>query len=176
MIVNIVSPSGDTVRLVNRNWNRHYLNIWFDTDEPEDGPGELEDYNGYDARGLWVIQACQYTSHIDFIFDSWAIQVYGEESGLGDDGQKPLKFGIISNYPNPFNSLVKIQFGLSGPGLTTLAIYDILGRKVATLLDRYLPSMVHSVTWNAGNLPSGVYFYRLKSSGKTAYGQVTLLK
>ena len=64
-------------------------------------------------------------------------------------------------YPNPFNNMTRITFTIDKTAKVTLAVYDILGRPVATLLDRGMEIGTHSVVFNAGDLPSGVYLYRL---------------
>jgi hypothetical protein len=84
----------------------------------------------------------------------------------------PQQFGLSQNYPNPFNPVTKIRFDLakSGSGmsgangtLTKLVIFDILGREIATLVNKQLVPGTYEVDWNAGNQSSGVYFYRLIS-------------
>jgi hypothetical protein len=172
----IVSPWQDSVYLINYNLDRRYLNIWFDTDSAEDGPGELEEYSGHNARGLWVINPIQRAGHYDFLFSRWAIEVIGQPMGIDADLQTPLVFGVLSSYPNPFNSSISFKFALSEPGFTSLKIYNILGQEVATLFDSELPAAVHNITWRAGDMPSGIYYYRLKSGDKLARGEITLTK
>jgi hypothetical protein len=79
----------------------------------------------------------------------------------------PKTFELYPNYPNPFNPYTKINYRLPGVGgqyTVSLQIYDILGREVETLVNGTLESGSYSVTFNAENLPSGVYFYRLKTA------------
>jgi photosystem II stability/assembly factor-like uncharacterized protein len=66
-------------------------------------------------------------------------------------------------FPNPFNPTTTISFTLAKSSFTTLTIYDILGRRVATLLGKILPAGNYSTVWNAGEFSSGVYFYCLRS-------------
>lgn len=77
-------------------------------------------------------------------------------------------FYLQQNYPNPFNPSTKINFGLKKAGNVEITVYNILGNKVATLLNGYKPAGNHSVSFDARNLPagrqglsSGVYFYRI---------------
>jgi hypothetical protein len=73
---------------------------------------------------------------------------------------------LSQNYPNPFNPSTTISFVLSNPGLVTLKIYDVLGREVATLLDKeQLEAGEQRLEYNADNLTSGIYFYRLNVNG-----------
>jgi subtilisin-like proprotein convertase family protein len=176
LIIKLISPWQDTVYLANRNVNRRYLNCWFDTEQVEDGPGQLEDFAGHSIQGQWILHLIEPAGHVDFILSRWAIEVYRENSQAVDGPIQPEKFGILSVYPNPFNSSVKICFGIETPGQTTLKVYNILGEEVTTLVNSELPSAEHSVTWNANGVPSGVYFYELKSQGRTDKGRVTLIK
>jgi hypothetical protein len=75
----------------------------------------------------------------------------------------PFEFTLHQNYPNPFNPSTTITFTLPSRSLVSLKIFDMLGREIATVLSAELPSGRHSHQWHAGNLPSGVYFYRLQA-------------
>jgi hypothetical protein len=72
-------------------------------------------------------------------------------------------YQLYQNYPNPFNSNTKFQFTISKSGFLTLNIYDLLGQKVATLVEGKLEAGDHTVQFNASALASGVYFYRLQA-------------
>ncbi|NUN71393.1 MAG: T9SS type A sorting domain-containing protein, partial [Bacteroidetes bacterium] len=81
------------------------------------------------------------------------------------------------NYPNPFNPTTTIGFTLEGSGMTTLIIYDVLGKQVRTIVNEQLESGVyHLRTFDASDLSSGVYVARLSSSGRTQIKRMLLLK
>ena len=85
---------------------------------------------------------------------------------LGSDGDAPAAFGLLQNHPNPFNPSTRIRFNAARPGHARLEIFDIAGRRVATLLDEPVAAGLSSLDWNgtdhAGReLPSGLYFSRL---------------
>ena len=69
---------------------------------------------------------------------------------------------LYQNYPNPFNPVTTIEFQIPNTDLVSIKIYDILGREITTLLDKIVPAGWHQVHWDAGTVPSGVYFYRLQ--------------
>jgi hypothetical protein len=82
----------------------------------------------------------------------------------------PRRTALRQNVPNPFNPSTRIPFAISQAGRVTLAVYDVRGRRVATLVDRDLPAGEHRVDWqgkdDAGHdIASGVYFYRLDAPG-----------
>jgi len=79
-------------------------------------------------------------------------------------------------YPNPVNSQVNISFGIKQPGTVAIEIYDLLGRKTGSLINEFMTAGSHRVTWNAGDLPSGIYFYRLQAGGDSYHGRMVLLK
>ncbi|MBI4535150.1 MAG: T9SS type A sorting domain-containing protein, partial [Ignavibacteriae bacterium] len=68
-------------------------------------------------------------------------------------------------YPNPFNPTTRIRFTIPSSGFTTLKVYDVLGNEVATLVNQEMNSGSHETRWNATGMASGVYFYRLATSG-----------
>ncbi len=75
----------------------------------------------------------------------------------------PGEFRLGQNYPNPFNPTTTIVFNVLGSGFVSLKVYDVLGREVATLVNRQESAGGHTVTFDASRLPSGVYFYRLEA-------------
>jgi hypothetical protein len=75
----------------------------------------------------------------------------------------PATCVLMQNYPNPFNSLTRISFSLLHHQFVTLEVYNSLGQKVGTLLNRKLPPGSHNVEFDASTLPSGAYFYRIKA-------------
>jgi len=75
----------------------------------------------------------------------------------------PSSFALQQNYPNPFNPTTRIAYTLARASSVTLTVYDILGREVTTLVNEKQEPGTHSISWNASNVPSGVYFYTLRS-------------
>jgi hypothetical protein len=88
----------------------------------------------------------------------------------------PRKFALDQNYPNPFNPSTKISYTLSANGMARLSVYDILGRQVAVLVNEVQKAGQHDVTFMADHLSSGVYFYKLESTGTTITKRMIFLK
>jgi len=77
----------------------------------------------------------------------------------------PETFVLKQNYPNPFNPTTTIEYSLPNPSFTTLKIYDILGREIQTLVQERQTAGPHSVVFEARDLPSNIYFYKLEGDG-----------
>jgi hypothetical protein len=77
--------------------------------------------------------------------------------------QSPTSVLLYQNYPNPFNPQTEITFEISEPEWVTLSVYDALGRKVVTLLDQVLASGRHQSTFDASQLPTGIYYYQIQA-------------
>jgi hypothetical protein len=88
----------------------------------------------------------------------------------------PVTDSKLNNSPNPFNTSTSIQFNLTEEMEVRIYIYDILGRKIETLFSGEKSAGSHRVTWNADNLPSGVYFYRLQAGDFNETASCLLLK
>jgi uncharacterized membrane-anchored protein len=88
----------------------------------------------------------------------------------------PTKFNLFQNFPNPFNPATEIRFDLKQAGPTVLKIYNMLGRVVATLVDEDLQAGAYKITFEATDLPSGVYTYRLETQNLTEVRKMILLR
>ena len=90
--------------------------------------------------------------------------------------QLPRQFELLQNYPNPFNPTTNIGFRIANAGLVTLKVYDVLGRRVATLVDKVEQPGNYEVQFNGARFASGVYFYRLDAGGKLLTHKMILIK
>ncbi len=97
-------------------------------------------------------------------------------SGIEDIPKVPDQFTLCSNYPNPFNAQTTISYELAKRSYVSLDIYDLLGRKIGSLQNEYQDAGMHSVVWNAGDLSSGLYYYRLQVGDLSQVKRCTLIK
>lgn len=88
----------------------------------------------------------------------------------------PTGYSITQNYPNPFNPVTTIRYSIPTPSKVVIKIFDILGNEIAILMDKEKHVGTYELTWNAANLPSGVYFYRLTAGDFIATKKMVLLK
>lgn len=93
-----------------------------------------------------------------------------------EDNAKPVSFTLDQNYPNPFNPSTTIKFNLSGRSNVSLRVFDMLGREVATLVNGVREAGNHEVNFNASNLTSGLYIYKLEAGSQTATRKMMLVK
>ncbi|TKJ40125.1 hypothetical protein CEE37_10340 [candidate division LCP-89 bacterium B3_LCP] len=103
----------------------------------------------------------------------------GEEFGEVGEGSTPAlqeNFALLGAFPNPFNPTTVISFDLRVASLVKFTVYDISGRRVAELVDGWRDVGVHEVTWNASEMASGIYVYRLTAGEFAASGKMVLIK
>ncbi|RKY91345.1 MAG: hypothetical protein DRQ13_11535, partial [Ignavibacteriae bacterium] len=77
----------------------------------------------------------------------------------------PANFALEQNYPNPFNPSTKITFILAVDSKVSLKVFDVLGQEVANLINGNVAAGSHEINFNASNVNSGVYFYRIDAAG-----------
>jgi len=129
--------------------------IW-DTDEGEYGEGEITVRSRDDSDTANVM--------------------IGETTSLTDESSVVTEYRLSQNYPNPFNPATIIEFALPQPGDVELSVYNILGHRVATLVNEQKQAGHHQVTFDAGNLASGLYFYRIRAGEFTNTRKLMLIK
>ncbi|HMN23734.1 MAG TPA: M1 family aminopeptidase [Ignavibacteriaceae bacterium] len=104
---------------------------------------------------------------------------YNGEFDYSDEVEEvnfPDVYSLEQNYPNPFNPTTIIKFNLAKAGFTSLKIYDVLGKEVANILNGELEAGHHQVSFDASNLPSGVYMYTVSSGSFTESRKMMFLK
>lgn len=101
---------------------------------------------------------------------------YKNTTALPGKAELPREFFVKQNYPNPFNPSTKIEFGLPERSLVRAQVFDVSGRRVASLIDGWLEAGSHNVQWDASGHSSGVYFLRLQANDKMVSQRLLLLK
>ncbi len=113
---------------------------------------------------------------------NWAVLMFDADmaTAIGDNNSgvsTPISFGLDQNYPNPFNPSTSIRFNLRDRSAVTLKVYNTAGQLVTTLIDgQVYAGGTYVVTWDAGHLASGVYFYELSAQGNTQTKKMVLMK
>jgi len=112
---------------------------------------------------------------------SIALQAHDKVLSLIDQYALPGRFSLLQNYPNPFNSATRIDFALPTPGDVELKIFNVLGQKVTTLVDYYMPKRRNTIFWDGtddrgGRVATGIYLYRLTTSNYSETKKMILLK
>lgn len=166
------------------------IQVFFSTDESADvtytvngeelqttellssGSSHISDAFMLDANGTIMVEVAGGTASIDFIdlIKETAVGVSNEPV------ETPNGFALSQNYPNPFNPSTNINFTLPVASDVQLTVYNLLGQKVATLVDDARTAGNHTVRFDARSLASGVYFYQLKAGDFTLQRRMTLIK
>ncbi len=138
----------------------------------------------YDSK-FYLSQNYHWNHYAEY-WDMFTFNLYGdpalERNGaiMTDIDDPPLstpnRFALDQNYPNPFNAITVISYNLPGPSDVVIEIYDILGRRVETLAHGEQQAGYHQVVWNAEDIPSGIYFYRIQAGEYAETRKMVLLK
>ena len=105
-------------------------------------------------------------------WEKWVTTIHENESSMNS----PEGYKLSQNYPNPFNPTTKINFSIPFTAKTSLIVYNILGQKVATILDEKLSAGSYKYEFDGSDLSSGLYFYKLQSKNYTAIKKMILIK
>ena len=132
---------------------------------------EMQHPSDYEARVMFNCGDDNNDLYFDNISLKEIVTSIDEETDL-----IPNEYFLENNYPNPFNPNTKISFNIADYGFTTLIVYDVLGNEIVKLINRELAAGKYDVNFNAGILPSGIYFYRLSVNNFSSTNKMILLK
>ena len=144
-------------------------------------PDCIESYMGsQECYGCMDHNACNFNSNAvgnadNCTYSNQGFDCDGESLSLFN-GLIPEDFSIHSIYPNPFNPITNISYGLPEYTNVQIIVYNLSGKQVETLISEFKTPGYHSVNWNADNLPSGVYLIRMDSGDFTQTQKVVLVK
>jgi len=130
---------------------------------------EAKDYRFVDAN----LTAGNYTYRLKQV-DFNGTFSYSDE--VNADVTAPVQFELSQNYPNPFNPGTTIKFSIPQSSNVTLKIFNTLGQEVSTVLNQNMEAGIHTIDFNASELNSGVYFYRLDAGQFSEVKKMTLIK
>jgi len=191
------------VNLVNSNSGQIHRELFRDTINTEDSVG-IEFLRGYVisnvAKGTDQFYVQMIVDTVDAVASDYGMSgVYADNTPPQGDAshgyktkvffesgpnpltnnigsQLPKDYALSQNYPNPFNPSTTIKFALPKDGFVTMKVYDISGREVARLVNEVKKAGYHDVLFNASNLASGVYFYRIQSNDFVMTKRMVLIK
>ena len=146
--------------------------------------GTINSYTDYDISlvGTGRLYQAEYqikAKDVGNYTSGWSPSVliyFGQFSKIISNGMQRYEYGLAQNYPNPFNPTTSISYSLKEDGLITLNVYDMLGRDVAELVNENQSEGYHLVEFNAANLPSGIYIYKIKTDEFSAFKKMLLIK
>jgi hypothetical protein len=151
------------------------------------------DFTGMDAAKLDIVAVSGETvTSLEATVDLDRMTVFAEIPSAGSyrfvwnpskEGTAgiPETYALHQNYPNPFNPTTNIRFDMPEAGIVSLKIYDVLGREMITLMHDEMPAGQHAYSWNGKDMygrmaATGIYFYRLKTTGYTKTRKMLLVK
>jgi hypothetical protein len=126
--------------------------------------------------GITGSSANKDTIHVGSTFNLDDLSLSGTATGVAELPAQPAAFSLSQNFPNPFNPSTLIRYQLPGAGPVRLTVYDILGREVATLVDGMQAQGTHEALFDGGGLSSGVYLYRIQTTGLVQQKKMILQK
>ncbi|GAB4293097.1 MAG: hypothetical protein Kow0098_13800 [Ignavibacteriaceae bacterium] len=136
------------------------------------------------APDLWIVKEYIPSTTVDlsvigidpFSIPGYSAEVISPVTDLPDMIGPVGSYRLSQNYPNPFNPVTIINFSLPTEGFVSLEVFNLLGEKVTTIVDEKLSAGSYSVKFEAGDLPSGYYFYRLKTGSFTQTKKMVLIR
>ena len=187
----IKSPAGTEVILASRRGSTgaNYINTVFNDSastpissgtppftgsfRPE---SPLSVFNGQNPLGDWILRVNDNAAGDTGRVMNYCITIY-YNAFVGIISNTTIQsYTLEQNYPNPFNPVTSIKYSIPKSGIVLLKVYDLLGKEVASLVNSNVTAGTHSVNFDASNLASGIYFYRIESGDFNAVKKMVLIK
>jgi hypothetical protein len=123
--------------------------------DPDFGPGG-------NTRLDYKVRAKDISNHTSN-YSSVVTMLHGApwKRGVSSVAETPQEYSLHQNYPNPFNPSTEINYSIQEPSFVTLSVFNTLGQEITQLVGEYKEAGNYSVRWQASNLPSGMYFYKI---------------
>ncbi len=161
------------IRWQDTTWNQ----IWYDNDSSLALKYDLAISKNLKGVGIWAL------GYDDGRSELWNLieRKFSVPSGITELQEVPTQIHLYQNYPNPFNPETTISYKVQAASQVSLKVYDALGREIATLVNEYKQTGLHTATFSVktpymASLPSGVYFYRLQSGSYSKTKKMILLR
>lgn len=132
------------------------------------------DTNGF-LKQVRLHRVCPVDGEQNMQSDTGMTMAYAENDSRSTDNM-PVRFELVGNYPNPFNPTTTIQFGIPEDQHVSIRVYNLIGNEVATLVNQPMNQGYHEVQFNANELSSGVYIYRMQAGGTVQTRKMVLVK
>lgn len=193
--ISLKNPAGTTTRVLypggGTNNGMHMITIFDDQADSSIGNtilapfsprvkpnNTLAVFNSQNSMGWWKLIITDIFPSLDNgTLIGWGIQFNNQVlTGVGNELSSPNTYELAQNYPNPFNPATTINYSIAKESFVNIKVFDILGREVMVLVNEPMKAGKYSVTMNAGNLASGVYFYRIEAGNFVDVKKMTLLK
>ncbi len=130
------------------------------------------EYNEWFAPNIGLVKR----DYIFLYFSQWTLVDYSIITSVKYNRSLQVDYILFPNYPNPFNPTTTINFSTPSNGFVKLSVLNTLGEEVSTLVNEFISAGSHEVTFNAENLASGIYFYRLKAGDFVETKKMVLLR
>jgi len=131
----------------------------------------------YTWRDLRLTNGCLYHYTLFAVdVNGWREELASLEATPSSVAAHVTNYALQQNFPNPFNANTSITFDVAEPGFVKLTVYDMVGREVSALVRQQLEAARHVVSFDAGDLPSGMYLYRLQVNGFAVQRKMLLIK
>ncbi|MBN8584100.1 MAG: T9SS type A sorting domain-containing protein [Ignavibacteria bacterium] len=135
-------------------------------------------FTGNSSAGVWKLRINDVSGLEIGYLAAWGIQINNSPViGIQNiSGEVPERFSLGQNYPNPFNPKTNIRIQLPNSGFVKLTVFDITGKETAVLVNEELSAGAYNIDFDASQLASGTYFYRMETAGFTDVKKMILLK
>ncbi|MEO1023912.1 MAG: T9SS type A sorting domain-containing protein, partial [Bacteroidota bacterium] len=144
-----------------------------DLSEQNEYAFEVEETQQKSARSILDVQAVEMVS--EDTNRRFALVLTPSQTTVSNEEEVTVeRFALDQNYPNPFNPTTNIRYTVPNSGLVNVSVYNVMGQKVATLVNSTQSAGTYTSTWNAASSASGIYYYRLESAGQSITRQMTL--
>lgn len=141
---------------------------------------EMIDLSGYKTKDVmfrFYFRSDGYENFDGIYVDDFKLTSYEKPTNIEDINNSQISsFELFNNYPNPFNPTTTISYQIPTDAVVTLKIMDILGREVTTLVNEYKSKGKYNITFDAGNLTSGIYVYQIKAGNFVKANKMVLIK